>query len=85
MFKLFTDYGQLAQEKSEGKPFQKLQFLIRDWSFPYDHPYGAEGGRKLLENRLKVRISQEPLEGHSYIGLSSTEIKRSISTSHEEL
>lgn len=29
-------------------------FLIRDWSFPYEYPYGAEGGDKFLEKRLRV-------------------------------
>lgn len=35
--------------------FQKsLIFLVRDWSFPYEFPYGQEGGMKFLEKRLKV-------------------------------
>lgn len=29
-------------------------FLVRDWSFPYEFPYGQEGGIKFLEKRLKV-------------------------------
>lgn len=29
-------------------------FLVRDWSFPYEFPYGQEGGMKFLEKRLKV-------------------------------
>jgi atlastin len=33
---------------------QELYFLVRDWSYPYDHPYGLEGGKKLLEKRLEV-------------------------------
>ncbi|XP_052756538.1 atlastin-like [Galleria mellonella] len=55
---LFTDYGSLAQEKSVGKPFQRLQFLIRDWSVPYEYPYGAQGGLKLLHKRLEVHEGQ---------------------------
>lgn len=35
--------------------FQKsLIFLVRDWSFPYEFPYGQEGGMQFLEKRLKV-------------------------------
>lgn len=33
---------------------QSLIFLVRDWSFPYEFPYGQEGGMKFLEKRLKV-------------------------------
>ncbi|XP_023944595.1 atlastin [Bicyclus anynana] len=55
---LFTDYGRLAQESSGGKPFQRLQLLVRDWSFPYEHAYGAEGGRELLDKRLTVHEGQ---------------------------
>lgn len=35
-------------------PSQSLIFLVRDWSFPYEFPYGQEGGMKFLEKRLKV-------------------------------
>ncbi|XP_013190963.1 atlastin [Amyelois transitella] len=55
---LFTDYGSLAQQKSSGKPFQKLQFLVRDWSYDYEYPYGAEGGQQLLSKRLEVHDGQ---------------------------
>lgn len=34
---------------------QSMIFLVRDWSFPYEFPYGQEGGIKFLEKRLKVR------------------------------
>lgn len=29
-------------------------FLIRDWSYPYEHSYGLEGGKQFLEKRLQV-------------------------------
>ncbi|XP_014249399.1 atlastin-like [Cimex lectularius] len=57
---LFTEYGRLALASSDQKPFQKLQFLVRDWSFPYEAPYGEEGGKKLLEKRLQVSDKQHP-------------------------
>ncbi|MEQ2186849.1 putative RING-H2 finger protein, partial [Goodea atripinnis] len=50
---LFTEYGRLAMEETESKPFQSLMFLIRDWSFPYEHTYGLEGGNTLLRKRLE--------------------------------
>ncbi|XP_033734970.1 atlastin-2-like [Pecten maximus] len=59
---LFTEYGRLALEANDNvsKPFQCLEFLVRDWSFPYEAPYGAAGGRKILERRLQVSDRQHP-------------------------
>jgi len=51
---LFTDYGRLAMEDSDETPFQRLQFLVRDWSYPYEAEYGSEGGKKILDRRLQV-------------------------------
>lgn len=51
---LFTEYGRLALEDCSATPFQKLTFLVRDWSYPYEAPYGVEGGNKILERRLEV-------------------------------
>ncbi|XP_029381354.1 atlastin-2 isoform X2 [Echeneis naucrates] len=55
---LFTEYGRLAMEEVYEKPFQTLMFLIRDWSYPYEHPYGLEGGRSFLVKRLQVKQNQ---------------------------
>ncbi|XP_053553626.1 atlastin-1 [Bombina bombina] len=55
---LFTEYGRLAMEETFLKPFQSLIFLVRDWSFPYEFAYGADGGSKFLEKRLKVSENQ---------------------------
>uniref|UniRef100_A0A452I4A6 GB1/RHD3-type G domain-containing protein n=1 Tax=Gopherus agassizii TaxID=38772 RepID=A0A452I4A6_9SAUR len=55
---LFTEYGRLAMEEIYQKPFQTLMFLIRDWSYPYEHSYGLEGGKKFLEKRLQVKHNQ---------------------------
>ncbi|XP_047994039.1 atlastin [Leguminivora glycinivorella] len=57
---LFTEYGRLALEDSGRTPFQRLQFLVRDWSFPYEAAYGAEGGNTILQRRLKVSDKQHP-------------------------
>uniref|UniRef100_H2Y8W5 GB1/RHD3-type G domain-containing protein n=1 Tax=Ciona savignyi TaxID=51511 RepID=H2Y8W5_CIOSA len=55
---LFTEYGRLAMEESSEKPFQSLQFLVRDWSYPYEYEFGYEGGRKLLDKRLELTEQQ---------------------------
>ncbi|TRY76895.1 hypothetical protein TCAL_09587 [Tigriopus californicus] len=55
---LFTEYGRLAIEDSGETPFQKLQFLVRDWSYPYEAQYGAEGGRNLVQRRLELSDKQ---------------------------
>ncbi|CAH6779615.1 Atl2 [Phodopus roborovskii] len=55
---LFTEYGRLAMEEIYQKPFQTLMFLIRDWSYPYEHSYGLEGGKQFLEKRLQVKLNQ---------------------------
>uniref|UniRef100_A0A0K8TP26 Putative conserved plasma membrane protein n=1 Tax=Tabanus bromius TaxID=304241 RepID=A0A0K8TP26_TABBR len=55
---LFTEYGRLALADSGKKPFQRLQFLIRDWSFPYEAEYGAAGGDKILRRRLELSDKQ---------------------------
>ncbi|XP_077085906.1 atlastin-2 isoform X1 [Siphateles boraxobius] len=55
---LFTEYGRLAMEEIYQKPFQSLMFLIRDWSYPYEHAYGLDGGNMFLEKRLQVKPNQ---------------------------
>lgn len=57
---LFTEYGRLALESTSEKPFQKLLFLVRDWSFPYEADYGYDGGEKILSRRLQISERQHP-------------------------
>lgn len=57
---LFTEYGRLALADSGKVPFQRLQFLVRDWSFPYEAEYGVFGGEKILNRRLEVSDNQHP-------------------------
>ncbi|ESO10145.1 hypothetical protein HELRODRAFT_73066, partial [Helobdella robusta] len=51
---LFTEYGRLAMEDSNAKPFQDLHFFVRDWQYPYEHDYGNVGGQELIDKRLKI-------------------------------
>ncbi|KAK9508833.1 hypothetical protein O3M35_006294 [Rhynocoris fuscipes] len=55
---LFAEYGRLALADCGRIPFQKLMFLIRDWSFPYELDYGLEGGKKLIQKRLEIKPNQ---------------------------
>ncbi|CAJ0956295.1 unnamed protein product [Ranitomeya imitator] len=50
--------GPISSAASVSIAFMSLIFLVRDWSFPYEFPYGAEGGSKFLEKRLKVSENQ---------------------------
>jgi len=56
----FTEYGRLALEDSGQVPFQKLQYLVRDWQFPYEYPYGSEGGNEVLQKQIQVEERQHP-------------------------
>ncbi|KAI1306741.1 Atlastin-1 [Halotydeus destructor] len=49
---LFTEYGSLAVEESDAKPFQKLLFLISDFRHSNKFEYGLAGGKKYLEDIL---------------------------------
>ncbi|XP_069673514.1 atlastin isoform X2 [Periplaneta americana] len=57
---LFTEYGRLALEDAGHTPFQKLLFLVRDWSFPYEADYGCPGGEIILKRRLQLSDKQHP-------------------------
>ena len=67
----FTAYGELAQKENGEKPFQKLQFLVRDWQvqilyvirldfilssqYPYEFGYGRDGGCLVLKKIMQVK------------------------------
>lgn len=51
---LFTEYGKMAMDKTNHKPYQRMQFLIRDWGYSYEYEYGANGGRAVLDEVLKT-------------------------------
>ena len=47
-------------------------FLVRDWSYPYEYDYGAEGGDKVLEKRIKVVIYTSLILFLSFSNFNST-------------
>ncbi|XP_018020811.1 guanylate-binding protein 1 isoform X2 [Hyalella azteca] len=57
---MFSAYGALAQQNDQSsRAFQKLLFLVRDWSFAQEYPYGHENGQRVLEEKLKVKQGQD--------------------------
>ena len=48
---MFNTYSKLNKKAFEGKPFQNITFLIRDWSYSEQYYYGADGGNKYFEEQ----------------------------------
>lgn len=46
---LFTEYGRLALEQTNAKPFQHLLFIARDWPFAIESGYGWNGQKIINE------------------------------------
>ncbi|XP_031639340.1 atlastin-like [Contarinia nasturtii] len=55
---LFTEYGRLALEQTNEKPFQKLLFIVRDWPFAYETAYG--NGKKVADEVFAGNSEQTP-------------------------
>lgn len=74
---LFIEYGRLAKEDTKKEPFQKLLFVVRDWQCPYDHSYGAKGGKQLLDKWLhsSKNLKPELKECREHITSCFSEIK----------
>lgn len=54
---MFSEYSQqVRNETGSEMPFQKLVFLVRDWTSPHEHPYGWKGGKEHLEKWLTNQI-----------------------------
>lgn len=58
----FTEYGRLALDEEGEAPFQKLLMLVRDWQYPYEQPFGAEGGKQLLQFQMEVDDEHEEIQ-----------------------
>jgi len=57
----FTKFTALQEDELNGKPFQNLTFLIRDWNNDEEYEFGIEGGNRYFEEQvLKITPTQEP-------------------------
>lgn len=58
-----TEFAKFAARDNpgqDGKPFQNLLILIRDWNNPEEFPFGTEGGDNYLKGVLKIKSNQKP-------------------------
>jgi len=52
----------LAKKKTSSKtmtPFQRIVFLIRDWSYGKERQYGSRGGQDYIDDYLKISREKE--------------------------
>lgn len=54
----FTEYGRLTLEDTNQTPFQRLQFIVRDWCYPYEYEYGSDGGELYLQQNFEMSPDQ---------------------------
>lgn len=47
---LFTEYGRLAMQQTDEKPFQNLLFIVRDWPYSQQHKFG--NGKEFIDIKL---------------------------------
>ncbi len=61
-FQFATEYGKCTQSCDEKrfKPFQDLNFLVRNWQNDGEYEYGSEGGKKFLSKVLEISDNQLP-------------------------
>lgn len=71
---LFAEYGRLALEQTNEKPFQHLLFIIRDWPFAYENNYGW--GQKVIDELMAGNEEQTP---------EMRESRKRINASFEEI
>lgn len=65
LFGLAAAADKCGEERSEGKDDIRLSFLIRDWPFAEDIPYGAQGGTDVINEKLKIKARQSREEKRS--------------------
>ncbi|XP_064468363.1 uncharacterized protein LOC135379041 isoform X2 [Ornithodoros turicata] len=77
--KLFAEYASMARSKERqgNEVFQKLLFLIRDWQYPGEEPFGLEGGQELLDPWLERNhtLPREVYELRENISSSFAEVR----------
>ena len=66
--KAFLDYSLAAacnsQISREGKPFQHLNFLIRDWKNNHEFPFGWTAGPDFIANKFQVKSEHDQTQRH---------------------
>eukprot|EP00088_Acartia_fossae_P026749 TRINITY_DN27537_c0_g1_i5.p1 TRINITY_DN27537_c0_g1~~TRINITY_DN27537_c0_g1_i5.p1 ORF type:complete len:614 (+),score=188.30 TRINITY_DN27537_c0_g1_i5:33-1844(+) len=60
----FSEFGKLAYSGSNSHytPFQKLLFLVRDWEWVDERPYGLDGGKSYVSVVLDSKSNKETKE-----------------------
>lgn len=53
---LFTEYGRLATSQMNVKPFQELLFIVRDWQYEDEEPYGWS--QRAIDSTFEETIDQ---------------------------
>lgn len=56
---MFTDYAERVHNMTNVKMGQHLQFLVRDWMYPHEFPYGSIGGKLNLKKKLST-VNRKP-------------------------
>lgn len=72
---LFTEYGRLAMEQTNEKPFQYLLFIVRDWSYANEIGYGWHG----------QEIIEEIFNDNSSHTLDMRRLRERINSSFQEI
>lgn len=72
---LITEYEQLVQQQSNGKPFQKLLFIIKDWLPANEQDYGWNGEKEI--ERI-LAMNSDPTEDMQLL-------RNSITSSFEKI
>lgn len=71
---LFTEYGRLASQETNTKPFQKLLFIVRDWPYAEDVNYG-----------WSQEIIDETFDGNQASTVAMKELRQAIKSSFNEI
>lgn len=72
---LFTEYGRLALEQSNIKPFQKMLFIVRDWPYAFETNYGWHG----------QKVIDEIMAGNDEQTHDMRQLRKRIDSSFEEI
>lgn len=72
---LFTEYGRLAVDQTNKKPFQFLLFLVRDWPYAFETNYGWHG-QEIINELLEENEEQTP---------EMRQLRQQIESSYDEI